>query len=132
MSIDQLHSQIPYDGDDEKILQEILDARVKPVPMTDKVFRDDVPDIKTKEEEEKWQKIIDERADKIKEQAFGKEVVLEDNIKKLEEEKAKIEAETPPTEPVVETVSEKKPWCELCGSMGVRHKKGCPTLQTKE
>lgn len=26
---------------------------------------------------------------------------------------------------------EKKLWCELCGSKGVRHKKDCPSLDTK-
>ena len=139
MSLDMLHSQIPYDKDDENALQEILDARFRPNIIQDRVYRGDVPDIRTKEEEEKWQKIIDERTDKIKAVAIGEENVIKQNIAKMEEEKAKLaeelKIETIQGVAEVEPVKEKKVYCDLCGSKSPAfHKKGCPTLtkQTDE
>ena len=148
MNLDRLRSQIPQDQDDEKLLQEIVDSKFKVNTLHSRVFRSDVPDIKTPEEEAEWQKVIDEREAKIRKQAFGETVVLEQDIKKMEEEKEKLEAEieaeiapeaqkvsseeikpeeaTETATEATETDSAVK--CELCGSRGYRHKLGCPTL----
>ena len=144
MNLDRLRSQIPQDQDDEKLLQEIVDSKFKVNTLHSRVFRSDVPDIKTPEEEAEWQKVIDEREAKIRKQAFGETVVLEQDIKKMEEEKEKLEAEIAPeaqklpsdeikTEVATETATEATETdsdvkCELCGSRGYRHKLGCPTL----
>ena len=108
MSLDMLHSQIPYDKDDENLLQEIIDTRFKPNIIQDRVYRGDVPDIRTKDEEEKWQKIIDERTDKIKAVAIGEENIIKQNIVKMEEAKSKLEEELKTTENIEEPIKEKK------------------------
>ncbi len=126
MSLDMLHSQIPYDKDDENLLQEIIDTRFKPNIIQDRVYRGDVPDIRTKDEEEKWQKIIDERTDKIKAVAIGEENIIKQNIVKMEEAKSKLEEELKTTENIEEPIKEKKIFCEECGSKSPSfHKKGC-------
>ena len=137
MTLDQLRSQIPYDMDDEKLLQEIVDLRVKPVVMSEKIYRNDIQqeidDLgvnMTPEKEAELQIEIDKRAEIIKKRAFGEEDVLTDKIEKLEEEKVKIEEEmgleTKKIEevPILDEKSDIK--CTVCGSRGFRHKRGCP------
>lgn len=156
MSIDHLHALRVEDMEDEKLLQEIIDAKSQTRPFVPQVNNLDVQEaeIKTPEEEAKYQAIIDERLRKAKVSAFGEETVLQGEVSALEAEKETLEKELPyemPVEPleltpeapvvesevsapienqeVSESVSDVK--CELCGSKGFRHKKGCPTLSEK-
>lgn len=133
MTLDRLRSQIPYDQEDEKLMQEAVNSKVRFIPEQSRAYRNDIPDIKTPEEEAKYQAIIDERELKIRQAKFGEEVVLEEQIEKLEEEKIKIEEELKVEGELVKTeipesqespISDVK--CEICQSKGFRHKKGCP------
>ena len=135
MNLDQLHALVPMDIEDEMAVQEIIDARFKPKAPIQKVFRDDVPDIKTVEEEAEWQKIIDQRAKDIADRSLSEEEKIEVKIADLEEEKAKIEAEIPVEEPVVEKVGVQCPECDFVAknANGLRlHSKKHKTVENKE
>lgn len=66
MPIRRLRNLDIRDGDEEKLVQEIVDAKLAKMPPERTVYRKDVPDIKNAEEEAKWQKVIDERTAKAK------------------------------------------------------------------
>lgn len=135
MSLNKLRSLVPYDPTDEEILQMVIDSKVVNIPLADKINRMDVPDIKTPEDEAKWQAIIDEREAKIKEQFYPKapEVVLDEQIKEKEEELKVIEQSITEIAVEVSETTEETPkneyWCSTCLSKGVRHKKGCPLAE---
>lgn len=121
-SIDEIRSLYPYDSEDEKLMQSVLDKKRVDIPIVDLIDRKDVPDIRTPEEEAKWQKIVDERQAKIDKQFKG-EAYLEKKVEKLEEEKKKLE------EPEKGT----KIYCAECGSKSpVFHKKGCSKIVSKK
>lgn len=86
--------------DEETIVQEIVNEKTKILPPTQEISRKGIPDIKTPEEEAKFQKVIDERIAKIR----GETNIPEDS------------------NPVVAL---EKPFCNFCDSKGVRHKKDC-------
>jgi hypothetical protein len=112
MSIEQIKATRIEDQADEALVQDVLNKRRVNIPILDMVNKKDVPDIKTPEDEAKWQKIIDERQDKVDKQWKG-EAYLEKKVEKLEAEKAKLE----PT---------KKVYCDECGTHSPAfHKKGC-------
>lgn len=53
-------------GDEEKLVQEVVNSRLKKMPVQRTVYRGDVPDIRDGESEKHWQKIIDERTEKLR------------------------------------------------------------------
>ncbi len=61
MTIKQIKSLDISDAEQESIVQTVLDEKLKDAPIPHQVFRGDIPDITTKEEEVKWQKEIDKR-----------------------------------------------------------------------
>lgn len=61
MTIKQLKSLDIQNAQEEGAVQAVLDTKLQDAPIEHQVFRGDIPDIKTKEDEEKWQKIIDDR-----------------------------------------------------------------------
>jgi hypothetical protein len=136
MSIDRLKSQIPQDIEDEKAMQEIIDSKSNNKLFAERVFKGDIPDIKTPEQELEWQNIVNERELKIKKRVLGEEKVLEQDIEKMEKEKIELETElesipgtleVTPDEKKIEVIDNIK--CELCGAKTKRHKKDCPTLK---
>ena len=121
MSIDQIRALYPYDPEDEKKMQQVLDKKRVDIPIVDLLDRKDVPDIRTPEDEAKWQKILDERQDKIERQYKG-EAYLEKKLKKLEEKKEEISKE----------LNTKKIHCLECGSKSPAfHKKNCSKIIKK-
>ena len=76
MSLGQLRTLDVQDTDEEALLQEVISAKVTAVPPVAKVFRGDIPDIKTPEDEAKYQAIVNERAG-IKEEVKA-EIVIEE------------------------------------------------------
>lgn len=79
--------------DDEKMLQEVVTLKMSQVPSDTQVQRIDVPDIKTKEEEEKWQKIINERSAKLKPTVSTSSSPIEAIIEEKKEELKNVEEE---------------------------------------
>lgn len=159
MSTAAIRSQVPYGVEDEALMAEVLAKRAVPMQHDEQINMNDIKNavINTPEEEAKWQAILDGRREAVKERVLGKEVVLNDKIEKLEEEKEKLEEEIKTLEPEVTITpmpdiewSEPLPEkigeaelvkveekvdarssikCELCGSKSkVFHKRGCPTL----
>ncbi len=148
MSIDGIKSLVPMDQEDEALMDSELKKRVVNKSVDDKIYRDDAlnAEINTPEEEAKWQKILDDRREEILKRELGEEAYIARRVEKLEKEaaiigeeiasavevslsvaeseieKSKEDAENPKEE--VDTSVK----CVLCGSKGVRHKNGCPTL----
>lgn len=102
------------DKDEEELVQEVVNIKRIDEPAEGIIYRNDVPDIRTKEEEEKWQKIIDERTRKAKGITAAAFV-----------EPAKTEQVPDNALPDVQPTR----FCEFCDSKGGRHKKNCPTLK---
>jgi hypothetical protein len=110
MSVEQIKALYPMEPKEEALMQEVIDKKMVNVPILDKLDRSDVPDIRTPQDEAKWQKVLDERQAKIDKQFKG-EAYLEDKLKKLEAQKAELEP---------------KVFCEECRSKHPRfHKKTC-------
>lgn len=120
MSIALLRVVDIQEKDEEELVQEILNSKIKMSPPQKEVKVSDIPDIKTPEEEAKWQKIVDERAAKMK-------GVVEDLVEDLPTDHSD-DAPVAPDEPPKEDPKEEKPFCSFCDSKGGRHKKDCPTL----
>lgn len=108
--------------DQEKIVQEIVNIRVAQNPAVQRVYRGDVPFyIKTIEEEQKWQKIIDERTkaivDKLSQAGKTQEQLVEAELAKLEAQKAKIVQDIKPA------------FCQFCDSKRTFHKRNCTRVK---
>lgn len=118
------------DTDEERLVQDILNEKFRSLPLDQDVYTGDVPDIKTKEEEEYWQKILDDRRQKkiLASQGPDADFPL-DNEDPVPTEVA---PETPSEpgvqeDPIKEPESVKK-FCEFCDAKGpISHKKDCPT-----
>lgn len=112
--------------DEEKMIQEIIQAKTVVLPSTIK-FNKIVPDIKTLEDEARWQGEINKFNDSLK----PIEIKVKEATIELETIKNEINSETvvEKIEPEVITVEHtdiNKPFCDKCTSKGVRHKKECP------
>lgn len=97
----------------EEMIQQVVNERLLKNPITKPIYTGDVPfAIKSKEEELKWQQILDERraASQVKPVEMGKEAELKIEIVELEAKKEALEA---------------KRFCEFCDSKGARHKSNC-------
>ena len=66
MSLSRLRLVDISNKEEELAVQRAVDAIVADSPGSGDIYRGDVPDIKTPEEEARWQKIIDERVERSK------------------------------------------------------------------
>lgn len=113
MPLRQLRNLDIKDGEQEKLAQIVVNEKMKYLPPEANVYRGDVPDIKTKEDEDKWQVIIDAREAKIR--------------NTVQEPISVVDIDTTIT-PVVTTMTpevSKSTGCNICLSKGKRHKTGC-------
>jgi len=111
--------------EEEKMVQEVVNLRVRTAPVKEQIFRRDIPDIKTKEEEEKWQAIVDQRYDELKDKrtADTDENIGDPFSEPIGDPVPQLDAiGTLPEAPVAVL----KTFCDSCDSKGVRHKKICP------
>jgi hypothetical protein len=119
MSLDRLRLVEIKEKDEEDLVQEIINSKTVATPSVQKVYRGDVPEIKTPEQEKVWQEKINEREAKIKEQEV---VVLPE---------APVAPEAP--EEAIEEIDLNTPnedrFCQFCNSKGKRHKKECTRPQ---
>jgi hypothetical protein len=118
-----------YNAEQEEMVQAAVNTKLRahkePVPIS----RAGVPDIKTKEEEEVWQRILDERNAEARVLAQLEEAVVDPVVDAPVEIPAPevipvIIEPTPIPEPVVVGA-----FCAFCDSKGVRHKKTCTRPQ---
>lgn len=133
MPVKQIRGLNINDPEEEALIQAVLDILIPKTPLTQvEVYDLDIKgmEIKTPEQERKLQVELDRRREgaAIVSGVYTKEEVLESNIEKIEKETAKIEEELK-EEGVEEIKAEDNGIkCDLCGTRGFRHKKGCPTL----
>ncbi len=66
MPLNVVRGQDIRSREEELAVQEVVNLRLETTPLDLDIKRNDVPDIKTKEDEIKWQKIIDERTRKAR------------------------------------------------------------------
>ncbi len=99
--------------EEEALVQDVVNLRLETTPLDLDIKRNDIPDIKTKAEEEKWQKIIDERTAK----ARGIPVKTAQPILEVKVE-VPVETVTLVTEPIIEKKKPGRPpkskECEMC------------------
>lgn len=112
--------------EEEKMIQEIILSKTG-VPETLAKFNQRlVPDIKDVNQEKEWQAKINEFNTKH----TPVEAKIAQAEKTLETVKEEVKTEAKPVVvPMVVTVKDGeiiKPFCDLCDSKGVRHKKDCP------
>ncbi len=111
MSMHQLRSLDISSGDEELMVQTVINAKLDSQPVaTPSQIR--VPDIKNGEEESYWQNKIDEEKTR------------------LQPVQVKLESIVPDATLVHDlTPIETKRFCDKCDSKGVRHKKICPSYK---
>ncbi len=113
-------------GEEEKLLQAVINKKVVAQPPSSTIYRGDIPDIRTKEDEDKWQKIVDQRVEakrpKIVIDEAAEEETDEDEIEDEEDELT--EDDKAVKSPKAQNPS--KTFCESCDSKGKTHKKYCP------
>jgi len=107
--------------EEERLIQDVVSARetlTKPIVK----FKEIIPDIKTKDQENVWQGKID----KFKSDNSPIEAKIVEAEKQLVVINEKItETVIVPTVITVENGQIIKPFCDKCSSKGVRHKKEC-------
>jgi hypothetical protein len=149
MSLHKLRLLDVSDKEEEAILQEVISGKVANIPVYDEVDKSGIPDIKTPEEEAKYQAILDEREQKIRNMTVSEEIPeelrktpteikqeiqqkekdiaqLDGEIEQKEKELAEVHDEVlveSPSETVL--VPNEKVFCEFCDSKGGRHKANC-------
>lgn len=77
MSLAQLKLIDIQEKDEEVLLQEVISSKEVETPPVGKVFRGDIPDITTPEQEAKYQEVIDKRVEALQ-PTIAKEEVKED------------------------------------------------------
>ncbi len=125
MSLERLRLVDVYEKDEEELVQEIINSKVELMPLSGDVYRGDVPDIKTPEEEAEWQKKIDERAQAKRPTPVTLSLSDEETVEKDEEESTSTNLIEEPI--VAGSKKTETRFCDFCDSKGVRHKKDCPT-----
>lgn len=112
-------------GEDEKLVQRVLNTRLKDMPVENPVvFPSSVTDNMTIEKERELQARIDARNSRMKAQLKTDEEIPQ--IDEVESQPLPDPTEEPKeTEPTTEVDVVKDRFCELCDSKGVRHKKEC-------
>ena len=115
MSIPRLRNLPIETKEQEDLVQKILDSKVVVAPVQKQVYRGDIPfEIKTLEEEKKWQAVVDEREAEIR---GASEPFLASKVEALQAEKAVIEKEL------------KGKFCNHCDSKGWKHKLNCTRVK---
>lgn len=106
--------------DEEDLLQEVISAKVMAAPPEREIYRQDVPDIKSPEEEAEWQEKINKRTRRAK--------GASEDIADTDEEAATLPTDDDAEEPATleEVASSQAAFCDSCDSKGVKHKKNCP------
>ena len=105
--------------DQEKVVQEIVNLRMATQPPLGQIYRGDIPfKITTVEEEKKWQKIIDQRTQELKDKyskaGMTEEELVQQELNKLEAQKIELE------KPIEKAI------CLFCDTKSkMRHKKVC-------
>lgn len=61
----------------EMLVQEIVNIKLATLPIQQPIFRNDVPDIQTPQEEARWQEIMNRRERKIRGEDVGQEPPIE-------------------------------------------------------
>ena len=79
MSINQIKALDIQSKEEEDAVQKILTIKMKDAPVPHQVYRGDVPDIRTKEDELKWQKIITARENSLRPQDHVQETEVDMN-----------------------------------------------------
>lgn len=114
----------------EKLVNRVVNEKLVTLPTLTPINRMDIPDIKNKEEEDAWQKVVNLREAQIRPQVpveVNEEVVLTNNTiaeaSKLPQDESK-----PEIVPEIPVVIEKfkPPFCDTCDSKARFHKVGCP------
>lgn len=139
MSLTELRLLDIKDPKEEELVQEVIKELERDLPPLVPVYTGDVPDIKTPEEEARWQEVLDTRA-KINKEMQGVETEMIETLDSAEEtlpeaSQPLTEAVEPapeaPVAPIVATIGivvpEKgKPKCEYCDTKSPSfHKKNC-------
>lgn len=153
MTLERLRLVDIADKEEELLVQEIINDKVRVAPPTGDIYRGDVPDIKTPEEEAKWQKEMDARAEatipsQVDLPQQGEVHVPTDEEREEQEdseddeEEEEAQEEDPPTipdnnpndlpPPNDPPVTAKKKFCDFCDSKGGSHKKECPTRKVNK
>lgn len=148
MSLARLRLIDIQERDEEEMLQFIINQKSEGKETTANVFRGDIPDIKTPEDEKKWQEVLDKRASKGEVQMVEETKDVSTNLGEVQADSGTMmpsisipsqimgggftgtEITTTPT-PSNESVTLTARLCEFCDTKGMRHKKDCPTLQAK-
>lgn len=130
MTIKQLRNVDIREGDEEAVVQEILNQKVRVAPLEMTInFGTDKTDIKTVEQEAEMQEVIDARVKDARERLSGAMLEPEQTPTSSPEEvpPAPVEiGDAPLPDP---TVIAEAPFCDSCDSKGGRHKKDCPKFK---
>lgn len=121
MSIKRLQLIDIHNAEEEALIQTVINSKVASEPVKRQVnIR--VPDIRNGEDEAIWQAKIDAAREELRpDQVKMGDIVPDGEV----EIKDNTEVISHTITPIVEA---KKSGKECCGSLGLRHKKNCPTL----
>lgn len=84
MPLARVRSLDIQNGDQERLVQRVVDRRLAVLPATSPVNRRDVPDIKNQEEERNWQDIISKREAGLKPSLMSIDAAKKEDIKEYE------------------------------------------------
>jgi hypothetical protein len=139
MSISRLRGIDIAEKDEELLVQEIINRKTAALPPDpEKIKSNDVPDISTPEEEEKWQKILDERRAAVKARSIvNVDALPEDEgiTNQPSQESVPENAQVTATDASAITsvpLEDTGIKCEVCGSKSSRHKKDCPEAKANK
>ncbi len=114
--------------EEEKLIQEVVNAKTGFAQSTVKFDYRNVPDIKNAAQEKEWQTKIDEFNAKhtpVENKIAEAEKVLE-QVKEEVKVEAPVEQIVTPTVITVQNGEIVKPFCDSCDSKARFHRKGCP------
>jgi len=118
MTLEQLHALRVIDPEEELILEEVVRQKTQKVPVKIEVFDKDIKGarIENPEQEQKMQEELNRRRKLALEQMGMTEEEVVQEVKKIH---------TPEKE------YRRPVRCELCGSHGIVHRKGCELAKKK-
>ena len=135
MSLMQLRRLDIRSADEEALVQAAINAKTESQPVLTPVYTGDVPDIKNKEQEEHWQKIVDERKEAARPRTVQMGDIVSGELNDLPlgvlSQPTVTVTLTPSTttdSPVTTSINIQA-FCQFCDSKGVRHKKACTRPQ---
>jgi hypothetical protein len=119
MSITSLRNLDIQDQQEEALLQEVLNEKVRTSVIIEDIKTSDVPEIQTPEQEAEWQSILDQRR---KEARVRMGIVDESTV--VVEKTAEVKEEISEIEKEIEELKGER-FCTYCTSKGKVHKKDC-------